>query len=79
VLFESGQGTIHHINSGKQVGVFPRKGGLCVGDMKLKNTAYTPTKLKQIQGFTRQELLRGNNSKVEDPQGRCQFQVHVWL
>ena len=33
VVFESGQGTIHHIKSGKEVGVFSRTGGLYVEDM----------------------------------------------
>ena len=44
VLFESGQGTLYHIGSGMHVEIFMRKGGLYVGDMKLRNAAYTPTK-----------------------------------
>ena len=54
VVFESGQGTIHHIKSGKEVVVFPRQGGLYVGDMKLKNPAYTPIGPKSTHGFRRQ-------------------------
>ena len=41
VVFDSGHGTIYHVESGEQVGAFPRKGGLYVGDMKLRNPAHT--------------------------------------
>ena len=43
VVFDSGHGTIYHVESGEQVGVFLRKGGLYVGDMKLRNPAHGST------------------------------------
>ena len=61
VVFDARQGAIYHKQSGSQVGVFERKGGLYVSDMKLRNPSYVakggkqqPTS-KSAQGFRRQD------------------------
>ena len=61
VVFDAGKGTIYHKQSGNQVGVFERKGGLYVSDMKLRNPSYVAKDGKQesmsksAQGFRRQD------------------------
>ena len=60
MVFDSGKGVIVHKGSGKQVGLFERKGGLYVSDMKLRNPSYAATGGKKAseskagQGFRRQ-------------------------
>ena len=39
VVFDAGHATVYHVESGEQVSVFPRRNGLYVGTMKLKNLA----------------------------------------